>query len=315
MHEGTHQSPAHASLGNRISTFFGQHRTGSSDPRARPTTPQGLQATYTESSLKEDQVGKRKIFRIHQTKPHRHPSGQITPQVHSKPASLAVSEASERLHPSERNHMYAPRSQGSPQVVGYQSAGVTASPVSQHQRTYPNAPDETENSLVVKRHGEMQGEMRGDNYSRRADPISMASSMSSLSRGRNFDNVESSDSTATSTLRSGHYSDASEDLRRLKADSSRDSEARLESKKDLPQHFTWEINPSLSQGQELMGFGGDLGKKRLHIGGGSKRVTPTSGINGNEEGGQRIPYIIGFEKQVLALSVFPVRPRRTTADP
>jgi hypothetical protein len=303
MHEGPHQSPAHASLGNRISTFFGQHRTGSSDPRARPTTPQGLQATSTESSLKEDQAGKRKIFRIHQTKPHRHPSGQITPQVHSKQASLAVGEASERLHSSERNDMYAPRSQGSPQVVGYQSAGVTASPRSQHQRTYPNAAGETENSLVIKRHGEMQGEMWGDNHSRRADPISMASSMSSLSHGQNFDNVESSDNTVNSTLKSDRNNNARGDLRDLKAKSISIIEDRPDTTEDFKQRFTWEINPSLSQGQELMGFGGDLGKKRSLIRGDRKRSTPTSDTTGNVEGGQPIPYIIGFEKQVLALSV------------
>lgn len=301
IHGGSTQTIAHASLGNRISTFFGQHRTGSSETHPRPITSQGL-ARHTESSLKEDQAGKRKIFRIHQNKPHRHPSGQITPQVHSKPASLAGSESSDRLHSSERNHVYAPLAQGSSQVVGHQSTRVIASPISQNQRTYPSAPGETENGVVITRHGEI-GEMYGDGYSRRADPISVTSSMSSISPGYKSDNIESSDNTATSILRSDPFNDASEELNCLKGHSSSIVKTHPESKEDLAQRFTWEINPSLSQGQELMGFGGDLGKKRLHIGGDCKRGIPTSGTSGDLEGGQPIPYIIGFEKQVLALLV------------
>jgi hypothetical protein len=69
--------------------------------------------------------------------------------------------------------------------------------------------------------------------------------------------------------------------------------------------FSWVPNPSLSDGRELMGFGGDLGKKRLHVTGHHDGMGPLSNVfvpsgNGTSDNPQ-VPYIIGFEKQVLAL--------------
>lgn len=54
-----------------------------------------------------------------------------------------------------------------------------------------------------------------------------------------------------------------------------------------------------------MGFGGDLGKKRLHVTGHHDGMGPLSNVfvpsgNGTSDNPQ-VPYIIGFEKQVLAL--------------
>lgn len=78
-----------------------------------------------------------------------------------------------------------------------------------------------------------------------------------------------------------------------------------ESKTERDKQFSLVMNPSLSDGRELMGFGGDLGKKRLHSrdhhdGVASSSTTDLPWSEGTGANSQ-VPYIIGFEKQVLAL--------------
>ncbi|KAJ9098611.1 hypothetical protein QFC21_004258 [Naganishia friedmannii] len=70
------------------------------------------------------------------------------------------------------------------------------------------------------------------------------------------------------------------------------------------EHFSWEVNPSLPDGREMMGFGGDLGKKRLLTsdlaGPSTSSLSPYIGSTGDIDEKVPLPYILGYEKNVLA---------------
>jgi hypothetical protein len=82
-------------------------------------------------------------------------------------------------------------------------------------------------------------------------PFPMSSRRSSLSQ------VE-----AMAQTESNHFSEKTRMCEHVKNALGHESQGQARADKRAS-YFTWNINPSLTEGQELMGFGGDLGKKRF----------------------------------------------------
>ena len=59
--------------------------------------------------------------------------------------------------------------------------------------------------------------------------------------------------------------------------------------------FTWEANPGIVDGKELMGFGGEFGRKRVKV---DVRADGTVDHRGVTEV-KRLPYVMGYERSVL----------------
>lgn len=268
------QTPHHGFLGNRISTFFGQHRAGPSGTRNGSATSQDLQFDFSDNGSQNGQSAKRNPFRLHVAKAQRQSKRQVPLHQQSKQqdevTSVTRGQSFDSL-PRLQSAAHEARSESS-QAGTSSSSSIMQAETGTGSRNKP------------------RGQNFGDAHSTQADPYSLASSRSSPSQGEG-DAYTKLDHSSTVIQRSEHFKITFGD----ESISPAHTEERC---------FSWDINPSLSEGQELMGFGGDLGKKRLHISSESRNPLPPGFTDGTGEIGRpSVPYIIGFEKQVLALLV------------
>lgn len=70
-------STHHSSLGNRISTFFGQHRSSPTSSSNRPSTSQGLLEPSSVVKYKDSVAATRNVFGIHAGKARQAPSNLV----------------------------------------------------------------------------------------------------------------------------------------------------------------------------------------------------------------------------------------------
>lgn len=274
------QTPHHGLFGNRISTFFSQHRAGSSGTRNGSAPSQDLQFDLSDG-FQNGQSAKRNPFRLHAAKAQRRSKRQVPLHQQSRQQDEVTSVTSGQSFDS-LSRLQSPAHEGrskSSQAGTGQTRGL-----SQHSSSFSLNQGET----GPGNRNEPRGQNFGEAYSTQPDPYPLASSRSTSSQGEG-DAYTKLNHSSTVIQRSERYKTTFGD----ESISPAHTQERC---------FSWDINPSLSEGQELMGFGGDLGKKRLLISSESENSLPPGFTDGTGEIGRpSVPYIIGFEKQVLAL--------------
>lgn len=286
-------SDNHSSLGNRISTFFGQHR--SSPNGSRPSTSQGLLEPFSAGKPKDSLSAKRNLFGMPaRISRHGSPSSTngATKESRSQPTPRSRDERIERPNSSVQGVTHLPRN-GSPLTSDDRATLVTSTRASPASRNYTLSFDENGGGSTT--HNGAGG------HSSELQTLTAASSSSAMQPELHSHLADTGISIPVHDQKPlGISGSAWDHWGTLSATS-----VYPESRTDREKQFSLAINPSLSDGRELMGFGGDLGKKRLYIRDQRKKMTSSTtwglplsnGTGTNSE----VPYIIGFEKQVLAL--------------
>ncbi|GHJ87350.1 hypothetical protein NliqN6_3752 [Naganishia liquefaciens] len=265
-------------LGSGVSTFFSQHRAGSLDTRDRPATSQRPRIPgFSDNVPKNGWSKKRNPFRRQE---NRAPSQQheASPQQQRKQQQQQQQDRIPTVDSDESRERLCTLQRAA------HAAGQISVQVGEYQ---PGHPSEYRGSSSTT---QAEAGSNGCNRSRSRGPIGtspfpMSSRRSSLSQ------VE-----AMAQTESNHFSEKTRMCEHVKNALGHESQGQARADKRAS-YFTWNINPSLTEGQELMGFGGDLGKKRLQV---SDEAGNLWSAGSDDITKSRIPYIIGFEKQVLA---------------
>lgn len=298
----------HSSLGNRISTFFGQHRSSPTGSNTRPSTSQGLLEPSSVVKPKDSVAGKRNLFG-NASKSRQAPSNPVQSyrgarEDPSHSISRFNNEVSGRSDsPAQDDRLQA--GHGESPMEGrratFVSPAITGSPSQQYppSSTNPRLPEYYGGS------SENNSSAVGSSHSQQAITPLLSSNLPQLALDANVD--DSQRRKASASMHDEKLLGSSGKDWNWGAPSGSIPSADPELTTDRKKQFSWVPNPSLSDGREMMGFGGDLGKKRLHVTGHSDRMGmgPLSNVivpSGNGTGDNpQVPYIIGFEKQVLAL--------------
>lgn len=303
--ETTHQS----SLGNRISTFFGQHRSSPPGSHRRPSTPQSLLQPLGAGQAKDSRTAKRNLFGIPASKYRQEtlPSRTDREVKEEQNGFTARPEVTVVGHPSShvRDSTDLSRCHDVPTVKGGHAIfTATAIPSLPLRISSP--------SSYTVQSPEYNGQSKknpsiteGGSSIRQTTTASISLSSLQCNSGADHDRESQRKSTSASSYTGRLLGTSDTAWNHWGAPPDAISGVYHDPRMDREKQFSWVTNPSLSDGREVMGFGGDLGKKRLHVAGQSNRTRAFSDFDMNDgaetDGKGQVPYIIGFERQVLAL--------------
>lgn len=319
----TTQVSPHNSLGNRISTFFGGHRP---EPRAsnkRPSTSPGLlSGSSSITRLKNnDKIEKRSLFGRSSNDKSRHISDQGS--LRSTYGPLGIKD--DDLRPREEYHLARETDSSSSR----QKLDILRPSTSTSDST--TASSDIDKDRTVDIFGNNFRSDTTNNGIPQTEPDAIALHLAENGQNNSYHEPRGN---STVSIEPSHVREEFSDIRSDRTHANSDmplsdngekavtthvnewnmwgspsNVAVLSTyphlKKDRQAHFSWEVNPSLPDGREMMGFGGDLGKKRLlppeTVGPSTSSPLQHLGSGQDVDENVTMPYILGYEKHVLAL--------------
>lgn len=328
-------SSSHSSLGNRISTFFGGHRPSGHASNKRPSTSQGLMSSSSISRLKPNKAEKRSLLGR---------SSNDRPRQFLEPVSV-LSATDEFLGGQDTgiqsrvgyHAQTGTNTSNSRQKLDILRPSTNASDFHEDQAVNGIGNNFRSTTAVREMGSDVYiSHLTGDGQINFYHQLYAETAVQSVHSDLRKDYIENPSHQGTCpdleqsfpTLPLAHPSAARPpEHSNPEMPSSVDSEGAITTLVDegnswdspskqtlgtyphLKEHrqkqFSWEVNPSLPDGREMMGFGGDLGKKRLlateAVGPSMSSLPPYLGSGKGLDENVPLPYILGYERHVLAL--------------
>ncbi|KAJ9106872.1 hypothetical protein QFC19_003001 [Naganishia cerealis] len=320
--------PPHNSLGNRISTFFGGHRSSRSSKR--PSTSQSLMGGSGIGKGKNTETEKRTLFGLSSNDISHHAANLGASQPMLEPSGfedsvtreIIRSQSSLQEHASISRHKIDSLTRPSTSTI-YATNTASAYKSFSDGRALDNFGENpprvaADTFLSTLESSPFASHPVDNGITKSLSEEGVSSRQEEPSRHRMQASITRHQSQSIAVLPSGH-------TKSFTLPSARDEDAAAtfvngwaswgtpsnmaagmypDTKQHRLEHFIWEMNFSLPDGREMMGFGGDLGKKRLHAAeAASLSASSLLPSLSREEAGQEMlptPYILGYEKQVLA---------------